>query len=168
MHFSVNCLRSKNTLKLGKFCKVTAKPKVTRKKSWNLNSSKEYDPWILNQRTSVISLCWKIELGTTIFTHQHFERHVLEAFSIFSTQVSLQVWDMSTSKTSCMRINRKPPTNPQYIQIRFKETDGGISNELTISAEMETNCIVVCYKITKIVRAFWLVKNPWFIVPVNS
>ena len=24
------------------------------------------------------------------------------------------------------------------------------------------------YKITKIVRAFWLVKNLWFIVPVNS
>ena len=25
-----------------------------------------------------------------------------------------------------------------------------------------------CYKITKIVRAYWLVKNIWFIVPVNS
>ena len=28
--------------------------------------------------------------------------------------------------------------------------------------------IIIVYKITKIVRAFWLVKNPWFIVPVNS
>ena len=26
----------------------------------------------------------------------------------------------------------------------------------------------IFYKITKIVRAFWLVKNLWFIVPVNS
>ena len=165
MHFSVNSLTSKNTLKLGKFSKVTAKPKDTRKKSWNLKSSKVWN----GEVTSLISLCWKIELGTKIFTHQHFERHVLEAFSIFSTQVSLQVWDMSTSKTSCMRIKRKPPTSPQYIQIRLKETDGGMSNELTIRAEIETNnYIVVCYKITKIVRAFWLVKNPWFIVPVNS
>ena len=148
---------------------------------WQLNlksPGKSHEIWIAQKSTilefwngevtSVASLCWKIELGAKIFTHQHFERHVLEAFSIFSTQVSLQVWDMSTSKTSCMRINRKPPTSPQYIQIRLKETDGGISNELTISAEIETNCIVVCYKITKIVRAFWLVKNPWFIVPVNS
>ena len=38
MHFSghqslclLNCLRSKNTLKLGKFSKVTAKPKVVEK-----------------------------------------------------------------------------------------------------------------------------------------
>ena len=137
MHFSVNCLRSKNTLKLGKFCKVTAKPKVTRKKSWNLNSSKEYDPWILKRRSNFPNLSvLEIRIGNKTFTHQHFERHVLEAFSIFSTQVSLQVWDMSTSKTSCMRIKRKPPTSPQYIQIRLKETDGGISNELTIRAEI--------------------------------
>ena len=27
---------------------------------------------------------------------------------------------------------------------------------------------MILYKITKIVRAFWLVKNLWFIVPVNS
>ena len=56
MHFSVNCLRSKNTLKLGKFCKVTAKPKVTRKKSWNLKSSKEYDAWILKRRSNFPNL----------------------------------------------------------------------------------------------------------------
>ena len=28
--------------------------------------------------------------------------------------------------------------------------------------------IISIYKVTKIQRAFWLVKNPWFIVPVNS
>lgn len=56
-----------------------------------------------------------------------------------------------------MRIKRKPPTSPQYIQIRLKETDGGISNELTIRAEIKTNCIVVCYKITKIVGAFLII-----------
>ena len=50
---SVKLLRSKNTLKQGKFLKflkLTAKPKVMEnlkrswKKSWNLRSSKGYEP----------------------------------------------------------------------------------------------------------------------------
>ena len=48
----LNCLKSKNALKQGKFLKffkVTAKPKVLGNskspgKSWNLESSKEYKP----------------------------------------------------------------------------------------------------------------------------
>ena len=56
---SVDSLRSKNTLKQGKFLKflnVTTKPKVLEnlkrswKKSWNLKSSKEYEPcWCLKE-----------------------------------------------------------------------------------------------------------------------
>ena len=31
-----------------------------------------------------------------------------------------------------------------------------------------SKAFIAFYKITKIVRAFWLVKNQWFIVAVNS
>lgn len=70
-------------------------------------------------------------------THQHLERPEVEAFSIFSTQASLQEWDKSTSKTSCMRMNRNPPASPKYIQTRWNVWDAGISNEHMIKAETE-------------------------------
>ena len=35
-------------------------------------------------------------------------------------------------------------------------------------ARREVQPLTLFYKISKIVRAFWLVKNLWFIVPVNS
>ena len=73
----------------------------------------------------------------TQLTYQHFERHEDEACSIFSTQVSLQEWDMSTNKTSCIRINRNPPASPKYIQTRLNERDWGISIEHVTIAETE-------------------------------
>lgn len=86
---------------------------------------KAYSPWSFNP--------WMI-LNWVIVTHQHLERHEVEAFSIFSTQFSLQEWDMSTSRTSWMRINRNPPPSPKYIQTRLNVRDCGINNEHVIRA----------------------------------
>lgn len=86
---------------------------------------KAYSPWCFNP--------WMI-LNWVIVTHQHLERHEVEAFSIFSTQFSLQEWDMSTSRTSWMRINRNPPPSPKYIQTRLNVRDWGINKEHVIRA----------------------------------
>ena len=58
--------------------------------------------------------------------------------------------------------------NSELAKTKFKYCYKKVSTCNIEEVQFDSCKSSMIYKITKIVRAFWLVKNLWFIVPVNS